>query len=72
MPFWQTENKELYLYISNLMIMAGNSKGAATINNPAKGSNQVKHYGNSSYVVKKTEAAKETLRKFPVPEKGSN
>ena len=29
----------------------------------------IKHYGNSAYVVKKTEEARETLKKFPAPEK---
>ncbi|WP_158288495.1 hypothetical protein [Mucilaginibacter psychrotolerans] len=30
---------------------------------------QVKHYAESAFVAKKTQEAKETLQKFPVPEK---
>lgn len=49
--------------------MAQNSSYTEPKNGSHTGRNQVKHYGNSAYVVKKTEDARETLKKFPVPEK---
>jgi len=49
--------------------MAQNSNYTETRNGSPTGSKEVKHYGNSAYVVKKTEEARETLKKFPVPEK---
>jgi len=49
--------------------MEANTKYTIEKNGPTVGSNQVKHYGNSPYVVKKTQKARETLQKFPVPEK---
>jgi hypothetical protein len=51
------------------MTMAQNSNYTLAKNGSDTGSNEVKHYGNSAYVTKKTEQAKETLKKFPVPEK---
>ncbi len=49
--------------------MAQNSNYTETTNGSHTGSKQVKHYGDSAYVTKKTKEARETLKKFPVPEK---
>lgn len=49
--------------------MAVNSKYTVTKNDSVTESSHVKHYGDSEYVVKKTKQARETLLKFPVPEK---
>ena len=50
--------------------MAHNSNYTETKNAPdAAERSPIKHHGNSPYVVKKTEEARETLKKFPVPEK---
>ncbi|MDR3695783.1 hypothetical protein [Mucilaginibacter sp.] len=49
--------------------MAQNSNYTTAKSNAASAKSDVKHYGDSSYVTKKTEAARETLKKFPVPEK---
>ena len=50
--------------------MARNSNYTEAKNaSPAVERSHVKHYGDSAYVVKKTEEAAETLKKFPVPEK---
>lgn len=70
MPFWRTKNKKLYLYNITLTIMATNSKYTEAKNGSANATT-VKHYGNSPYVEKKTEEARKTLQKFPVPEKYS-
>lgn len=49
--------------------MARNTKYSAANNNGTNETSQVKHYRDSSFVAKKTQEAKETLQKFPVPEK---
>jgi hypothetical protein len=49
--------------------MAENSKHTETKNGSVTESSHVKHYGDTAYVTKKTKQARETLLKFPVPEK---
>jgi len=49
--------------------MAQNSKYTATKNGTVAEGSHVKHYGGTEYVSKKTKQARETLLKFPVPEK---
>lgn len=49
--------------------MAENSKNTVAKNGSDTATKQVRHYGKSPYVAKKTEEARETLKKFPVPEK---
>jgi len=49
--------------------MARNTKYTAANNTGTNGTSRVKHYGDSSFVAKKNQEAKETLQKFPVPDK---
>lgn len=51
--------------------MARNIKSTVAKGDNTNENHHVKHYRESSFVAKKTQEAKETLQKFPVPEKYS-
>jgi len=49
--------------------MTKSTKHTGVNNTATIGTSQVKQYGKSPFVAKKIQLAKETLQKFPVPEK---
>jgi len=49
--------------------MAKNTKLEDVDNTVSRGTSEVRNYGKSPFVVKKIQMAKETLQKFPAPEK---